>query len=338
MARAGEEDLELHYTAEFRTHPPPQAAGTVHFAMDVDDVPAALGSRPDRLSEVRPQERAQRRTVQQIVDPVPLPTLDDPAPQVVGQLLNLAHFLDTLFPDPEQVIEMPKILSDDVPTRTPAREPQLAEQLVEVPTIVSWSLLQLITKQNVDIPVPGRGGGISGLQGFSSWNAFLSGLWSRSLISQLLEAFKIFVRPAQSSSASSSSPAGVHGSADGRGEGVFRTFPERKSAKIGPHSGSELSADFTPSTPAAREDSLAVAELLAKLKQLSGQVGEMDRRSEHARQGFSSGIDMLYRLITEARHRLQQLEAWADEVAGDDDGPGCRVPGDRHGVRLFSGC
>ena len=46
MARAGEEDLELHYTAEFRTHPPPQAASTVYFAMDVDDVPAvrpALG-------------------------------------------------------------------------------------------------------------------------------------------------------------------------------------------------------------------------------------------------------------------------------------------------------
>ena len=41
MARAGEEDLLLHYTAEFRTHPPPQAAGTVYFAMDVDDVPAA---------------------------------------------------------------------------------------------------------------------------------------------------------------------------------------------------------------------------------------------------------------------------------------------------------
>ena len=57
MARAGEEDLELYYTAEFRTHPPPQAAGTVYFTMDVDDVPVALGSRPDRLSEVRPQER-----------------------------------------------------------------------------------------------------------------------------------------------------------------------------------------------------------------------------------------------------------------------------------------
>ena len=92
------EDHEMHYTAEFWTHPPPQAAGTVYFAMDVDDVTAALGYRPDRLSEVRPQERAQRRTVQQIVDPVPLPTLDDPAPQMVGQLLNLAHFLGTPSP------------------------------------------------------------------------------------------------------------------------------------------------------------------------------------------------------------------------------------------------
>ena len=42
----------------------------------------------------------------------------------------------------------------------------------------------------------------------------------------------------------------------------------------------------------------------------------------HVVQGVSSDIDWLYRFITEARHRLQQLEAWAEEVAGDDDGPG----------------
>ena len=197
-ARAGEEDLELHYTAEFRTHPPPQAAGTVYFAMDVDDVPAALGSRPDRLSEVRPQERAQRRTVQQIVDPVPLPTLDDPVPQMVGQLLNLAHFLDTPLPDPEQLVEVPKILSDDVPMRALVRETQLAEQLVEVPTIVSWSLLQLITKKNVDIPVPG--GGVRGLQGFPPGQSSTSSSFSLERISErnrtsnflLVEAFKMF--------------------------------------------------------------------------------------------------------------------------------------------------
>ena len=65
-----------------------------------------------------------------------------------------------------------------------------------------------------------------------------------------------------------------------------------------------------------------MVELLDNFKQLSGQVREMDRRSENLRQEFSSDIDMLFRHIIEARHRLQQLEAWADEVAGDDDGPG----------------
>ena len=63
-------------------------------------------------------------------------------------------------------------------------------------------------------------------------------------------------------------------------------------------------------------------ELLAKFQQLSDHVGEMERRSSYAAQGVSSDIDWLYRLITEARHRLQQLEAWAEEVTGDDDGPG----------------
>ena len=54
-------------------------------------------------------------------------------------------------------------------------------------------------------------------------NAFLSGLWSRTLISLFVKASKIF--SLDSSSTSSSSPAGFHGSADGPGAGVFRTFP-----------------------------------------------------------------------------------------------------------------
>ena len=46
------------------------------------------GSRPDRIPTLSgPQERVLPRTVQQIVDAVPsLPTLDDPAPQMVEQL------------------------------------------------------------------------------------------------------------------------------------------------------------------------------------------------------------------------------------------------------------
>ena len=37
---------------------------------------------------------------------------------------------------PEQVIEVPKIFVDDIPSRLSVREPQLADQLVEVPPIV----------------------------------------------------------------------------------------------------------------------------------------------------------------------------------------------------------
>ena len=62
-ARAGEGDFELNFAAKIRRHPPSQAAGTVYYPMDVDDVPAAPGSRPDRLLDVSgPQERVQRRT------------------------------------------------------------------------------------------------------------------------------------------------------------------------------------------------------------------------------------------------------------------------------------
>ena len=41
----------------------------------------------------------------------------------------------------------------------------------------------------------------------------------------------------------------------------FRTFPQsQKSARLGPHSGSELGADFNPWTPAACGDSMALEE------------------------------------------------------------------------------
>ena len=103
-----------------------------------------------------------------------MPLLDDPMPQMVEQLPDVMRFFDMLLPVPEQVIEVPKILLDDVPIRAVLRDPQLVEQLVEVPTIVSYSWLQLRMKQDVDIPAPGRGGRISGLQGFSSWTEFNS--------------------------------------------------------------------------------------------------------------------------------------------------------------------
>ena len=161
-ARGGEEESEVHYTAEVWKTPPTEP---VLFSL-YDEEPG--GRRPDRLFAVSgPQDRVQRRTVQEIVDIAPLPTLDDPAPQMVEQLPDVLRFFRALIPDPEQVIEVPKIFLGDVPMRTVVlRDTQLAEQLVEVPTIVSYSWLQLGMEQNVNIPVPGRGGRNAGLQGF----------------------------------------------------------------------------------------------------------------------------------------------------------------------------
>ena len=98
---------------------------------------------------------------------------------------------------------MPKILPDDVPMRIVVRDTQLAEQLVEVPTIVSFSLLQLMKEQNVGIPVPRGEGRPAGPQGFlpeqrsSStveqiidvarlWTSQCHGVMSRRLLAQRL--------------------------------------------------------------------------------------------------------------------------------------------------------
>ena len=84
MARAGEGVRgEVH--GQVPGAPPPQAAGTLYFAMDVDEVPAAGGSRPDRLAPVSgPQERVQQHFVEQLVELVRgVPVLDAPEPSPV---------------------------------------------------------------------------------------------------------------------------------------------------------------------------------------------------------------------------------------------------------------
>ena len=56
--------------------------------------------------------------MEQIVDAVPLvPFLDDLAPQMVEQLPDVLRFFDALMADPSQVIEVPKILPEDVHMR-----------------------------------------------------------------------------------------------------------------------------------------------------------------------------------------------------------------------------
>ena len=93
------------------------------------------GSRPDRLTEVRPQERVLRRTVEQAGDVAPgLPALDVSVPQMVDPAAEVVRFFVSLPVVAEQVIEVP------IPQRALLGAPQLAEQLVEVPTTPGYVL------------------------------------------------------------------------------------------------------------------------------------------------------------------------------------------------------
>ena len=117
------------------------------------------GERPAPLLEVRPQGKLQRHAG---IGCDVVQNLDVLAPQMVDQLPDILLFFAALSLVPEQVTEVPKILPDDVPMRTTVRD----TQLVEVPTIISFSSLQRTLEQNVDIPVPHPAGRIAGLQGF----------------------------------------------------------------------------------------------------------------------------------------------------------------------------
>ena len=145
--------------------------------------------------------------------------------------MDVLHFFDALIPVAEQVIDVPKKNIERIPSRTSVREPQLAEQLVEVPTIISWSsLLQRTMEQNVDIPVPGGGGRLAGLQGS------LPGQSSTApTVEQIIDIPGGGLqgsRPGQGSPASSfHSPAGSDDDADEAGIGVFRTFPQLKKVR-----------------------------------------------------------------------------------------------------------
>ena len=165
MARAGGWENEQYYTATFPSIPPPRRQALSTFPLTSKMCPAAV-SRPDRLAGVRPQKQVQRHIVDQIADAVPgLPTLDVPVPLMVEQLVDMLQFFDALSLVAEQVTDVPKIIIERPSPRTSVREPQLAEQLVEVPTIL-YFLKEPMAKQIVEIPVPGGGGRLAGLQGF----------------------------------------------------------------------------------------------------------------------------------------------------------------------------
>ena len=97
--------------------------------------------------------------------------LDVPVLQMVEQSVEVDTFFRLSLPAvAEQVIDVPKISCPSHAGRVALREPQLVEQLVEVPTVLTYSLLQQRTaEQVVDTPVPHGRGRVArgGLQGSS---------------------------------------------------------------------------------------------------------------------------------------------------------------------------
>ena len=262
-ARGGRARVEVH--GRVPEDALPQAAGAVYFEMDTgeDDGSAPAAARPAPLLEVRPQERVQQRTMEQIVDPVPVvPMLHVFVPQMVEQLVDILAPLD--FRIAEQVIEVPKIVCPPRAARTVLRAPQTADLLVEVPTPVSYSsLLQRTLEQIADIPVPsGRGGRDADLPGFLRGQGPTAHSSSLERISeQIVEQIADIpiargdphgFRPEQSSSSVAHSPAAWLNTEDEPFQGGFRTFsPDEKSATVTRHMGARVPRHVSSSTSSA---------------------------------------------------------------------------------------
>ena len=94
----------------------------------------AVGGQPAPLPEVAGwQEGMQWRTVEQMID---VQILDAPVPQMVDNVMASFRLLDK--PIAEQVVAVPKIsCPSSCPSRAFLRVPQVVEQLVEVPTVLS---------------------------------------------------------------------------------------------------------------------------------------------------------------------------------------------------------
>ena len=184
----------------------------------------------------------------------------------VEQLPDVLRFFDRFATVPEQVIAVPKIFIESVPPRAFLRATQPAEQLVEVPTIISFSLMSLLqslleyrqrtVEQNVDIPAVGgigTGGGSSGFlpgqissetaeqiveipvprpHGAGDFQGFSRGQGSTAFAEQI-DDFPVSgggqnFQAVQGSAASSSDLPGQ------AVEGVFRTFPQNKKSATQP--------------------------------------------------------------------------------------------------------
>ena len=177
------------------------------------------------------------------------------------QLVEVVKLLDTVVPD--QVIAVSKISQDRIQQRlvdSDLRHPQMAEQLVEVPTVLSFALLQQrIAEQFVDNPVPcGRG---RRLQGFHPGHGSTAPQFAEQIVDIPVPAEGLQgSRPGQVSTASSS----FSRSTDEAFQRVFRTFPcGNKSARVAGQVSAQLGEHVSSSTLRAHQ--LARAGVAAHL-------------------------------------------------------------------------
>ena len=112
IARAREEESDEMNNAFGQKTLLSRAASTMYYRMDDGDV---LAARPSLLAKVLPRCTSSRHSC-------------------------LLQKIDT--PSVEQVIAVPKLSLDRISQRSAVRRPQTAEQLVEVPTVLSYALLQ----------------------------------------------------------------------------------------------------------------------------------------------------------------------------------------------------
>ena len=133
----------------------------------VDEFTAHVAMRPLPLVEVQPSERAQRHAVEGLGEFAPMvQILDAPVPQMVDYVAQAFRLLDR--PIAEQVITVPTVSCASCPSRSRVPEPQSADQLVEVPTVLTPTRIALqIAERIVDTPVP-RGRVHGSLPGQSS--------------------------------------------------------------------------------------------------------------------------------------------------------------------------
>ena len=159
---------EQNFSAKVRKPPTPQPE-----LFSLEEEPG--GGLPAPLSEVAGRQgKVVRHVMEDLGSVCPfVQILDLPVPQMVRDVTDTLLILD--FPIAEQVIEVPKISCSPCPSRSLVPEPLSAEQLVEVPTVLSPTRIALrIAEQIVHTPVP-RGRGQGSLPGQSTTAAHSSG-------------------------------------------------------------------------------------------------------------------------------------------------------------------